>query len=87
MTLACKHCGATTTKSGKPWPHRGALNLHETVHCKQKQGGGDAQMNSAAAKCCDKPSIRLLRVTDQRELYAMHQGYTKVCNNCEECSK
>jgi len=80
--LTCKHCGATGGKNGKPFPHKGALNLHESVHCPKKQGGSAGEM-----KCCKSPSVRLLRVSFQNELAVMHQGYRKVCDNCKECFK
>lgn len=82
--LKCKHCGATAGKNGKAFPHKGALNLHESVHCPKKPSGGVS--SSATNTCCANPSIRLLRTSVHNELYVMHQGYRKVCDNCKECS-
>ena len=84
MTLACKHCGATTTKSGKPWPHRGALNLHENVHCLKKPVVKDVGGKTIIEQCCGNPSIRLLRRDDSREANAINMGYKKICSNCLE---
>lgn len=82
--LKCEHCGATGNKAGKPFTNKGALALHEQKHCPEKPTGG---AGAAAAACCANPSIRLLKKTDQRELFMLHHGYMKVCSNCEECFK
>jgi len=81
--LTCKHCGATGNKGGTAFKNKGALALHEKIHCTKKPAhAGDIKKD-----CCANPSIRLLRQTDQRELAVMHQGYKKVCTNCEWCTK
>lgn len=83
--LTCKHCGATKNKSGKPFAHQGALNIHESIHCPQRPtGGSSAGTGASSSGCCEKPEYRFLRAADQREAVAIAHGYKKVCTNCEE---
>jgi hypothetical protein len=80
--LKCKHCGTQTNKAGKPFAHRGALNIHESVHCPEKP----LLLKQGKEKpgCCEDPDIRLLSSGDPREAFVMSKGYKKVCDNCEE---
>lgn len=75
--IKCEACGATKGKNGKPFTAK-TIALHKSMHCKQKPSG-------SAAACCDSPSYRFLSAQENAMLAANgHNGYTKVCKNCEE---
>lgn len=84
-------------KCGKEYPHQGALNLHLSnprSTCFQDGGGGEkrhAQKKEKKNKIqevescpgCGGP-LRALNPRNQVERNAINQGYSEVCDKCQE---
>jgi hypothetical protein len=76
--------------------HRGAVNVHEAMHCKLKQGGTDAEMKKVESKkapkvyeceCGEDQELQFLSKQDPRFREAIAQGYKKICVVCLEVFK
>jgi hypothetical protein len=73
---SCKNgCGYEST-------HRGGMNLHEKIHCKQKPVGADRQQEhkekcSHQWRLLNNPEIRLLAGNGVND-------YEEVCSKCQE---
>lgn len=79
--LKCKHCGTTTDSKGKPFMHKGSLNLHQSMHCKMRPA---ASSTADTDYCCDNPQLRLLKRGHHEEQLMLDFGYKTVCTNCAE---
>lgn len=86
--LNCKYgCGYTNE-------HRGAMNLHEKIHCKKKEvsehqpPSNEKKINgSAARRYCDcegEGSWTFLSRTNSSHALAIRSGYKKICTECGE---
>jgi hypothetical protein len=68
--------------------HKGAMNIHENIHCSKKERRGDpVAKDNPKCDCKDGGSWRLLNKNDDREAAAIEMGYKKVCNECDELDK
>jgi hypothetical protein len=72
----CKH------GCGKEYEHKGAMNIHENIHC-PKKGGKEVSKNDAD-ECKDGCSWRLLNSKDAKEAAAIQMGFKRVCTECDE---
>lgn len=75
----CKHgCGYTNK-------HRGAMNLHEQIHCKTLKGSSaPAKKELRYCDCDGGPSWSFLNRFDRHQAAALQAGYKKICTECGE---
>lgn len=76
----CKNgCGYTNK-------HRGAMNIHESVHCKQKGAAApeETKKDLRYCDCEDAPSWAFLSRSEPAQARAIAAGYKKICTGCGE---
>lgn len=79
--LSCKHgCGYETS-------HKGAMNLHENIHCptvrNNSKSGGSAPAPKKKKGC--EHTFRILTAKEERFLRSKGQTqYDEVCSRCGE---
>lgn len=87
----CKYCGKEFSKRG--------IRLHQ-MYCKEK-GGSTKQVQEVQAEeskpkknniavcpsCKESDNVRVLKKSDEHELYIINQGWNFICEKCEEVFK
>lgn len=78
--VKCIHgCGYETD-------HKGALNLHQTKHCKLIFK--EEKRKKGSKSCCDNPEHELIpQNTEWGYIAVNNYGYKYYCKNCEEVFK
>lgn len=77
--MNCKYCN-------REFKHQGALNLHQSIHCKSKNENKSEQKHARLDDTCDckNPSFQLLNGSDRQQAIAIQLGYKKICTICQE---
>jgi hypothetical protein len=68
--------------------HKGAMNLHDRIHCKTLKKGArevpKATKEKSPCDCADGGKWRLLNAKSEREQTVIDAGYKKICTECWE---